>query len=143
MPSPATTSWSSTRTRRPPSAATRTSSSAAPPGCPKQDEEDLDEQTDFLERLIAKNSDLLRGLKALQDHHTFPDLAGVDLAAHEQAFVRVNCETQMLRMENETLLDDIKQMGRRVAELDRQIEAKATLISRVDEKMSLLGDKAN
>jgi hypothetical protein len=95
----------------------------------------MEEQTELLERLITKNSDYLRNLKALMDAGSFPDLAKVDLVQHEQAFVTVNYQIQMLRLANETLLDENRRLDRQVGELDRQVEEKAILISRIDDKM--------
>ena len=59
-----------------------------------------------------------------------------DLEIFEQVFVEAVCRIQMVRMENENILDQIKRENVKSAKLDVLLEDQALLISRIDDKMT-------
>ncbi len=59
----------------------------------------------------------------------------------ESSFLSLNVEIQKTRMENETVLDEMRQREYKLKQLDKDIKNKASLIQLIEKKMAELKNK--
>ena len=85
--------------------------------------------------MVDRNSEYLRNLKHLVDSKLIPSFTEKDLEKYEQAFVENIVKIQMVRMENENIMDEMRKYLAESDKLDSMLENKAMQISRIDDKL--------
>ena len=80
-------------------------------------------------------------LKRFEDFRGDKDLESevkMNMEKMENDFQALNVEIQKTRMENETVLDQMRQREYKLKKLDKDIKEKATLIQMIEKKMAEL-----
>lgn len=89
----------------------------------------------YLDKLIKQFVELINRFKEYEQNHELDKVIKKEKEKFEDDFVKLNCEIQQIRSDNEGLLDDIKVKKSELDEINKKIQEKATLISIIEQRI--------
>ena len=85
-------------------------------------------EKEYLDKLLKQFMDLTSRFKEYEKNNEISEEIVREKEKFEDDFVRLNCEIQQIRSDNEGLLDEIKVKNGELNEIDNKIKEKSQLI---------------
>ena len=100
-----------------------------------------EKEKQYLDKLIKDFVDLLAKFDEFQSSNRLNEQVRQEKEKFESDFVKLNCEIQQIRSNNETLLDEIKRRDEALKQLNLDINQKGKLIRLLEDKITKMKGK--
>lgn len=99
-----------------------------------------EKEKEYLDKLLKQFMDLTQRFKEYEKNNEISNEIIKEKEKFEDDFVRLNCEIQQIRSDNEGLLDEIKVKNKELNEINDKIKDKSQLIQIIEQRITELQD---
>lgn len=100
-----------------------------------------EKEKEYLDKLIKQFVQLTERFESYEKQHELSEDIVREKKKFEEDFVKLNCQIQQIRSDNEGLLDDIKMKQMELEEINGKINEKAELIQIIEKRINDLQHK--